>query len=670
MKGLITILAVITTVLSSCSNAQVVYSSKDKKAIELIEKAQKIGKSNFAEAISYCEKALERDPNFWEAHLLAGEFSEYTRENKNAINHYREAIKINPQHSRTGSTYYYLGMLEYKENEFDNAIKTLTTYSQNKSANPQYVKDANQMIEMANLALEEQKNPSNFNPINLGAGVNTADPEYFPTITVDGKTILFTRLIHDDRVPAPEEQYKKQEDFFVSNLNEYNIWQKAFPMPTNINTLRNEGAPTISADGRSLIFVACSMGDVIDYGEGRTGKGSCDLFITKRLGQQWSNPVNLPGLINTGSWESQPSLSSDGKTMYFVRRVSSRGMESDADIFVSYLQPNGTWGAPIRLPNTINTPLMEESVLIHPDGKTLYFASRGHKGFGGLDIYVSRMDASGNWSQGENLGYPINTQADENSLMVSADGEIAFFASDRAGGFGDLDLYYFMMPDKFKPVKTLYFDGLVYDQTNPTKKLAGKFSLIDIKTGKEIISSEADPVTGAFTVSLPLDCEYILNVSYPGYNFFSQNFNMTIPENQEVFHMDVPLVPITAPGIPVALKNVFFDLNLATLRPESTIELTKLRDFLKANPDIKIELAGHTDTQGDAAVNLKLSEARAKSVLDFLVTNGIAATRLSSKGFGETKPIFSDEQIAKQTTEAAKQKMHQENRRTEYTVIK
>lgn len=669
MKGFVFIFALVATIMTSCSTAQIVYSSKDKKAIELVEKAQKIGQTNFAEAISYCDKALERDPNFWEAHLLAGEFCEYTKQNKAAIEHYRAALRINPQHSRTGSTYYYLGMLEYKENDFDNAIKSLTTFTQIKMANPEFVKEANQAIEMSNQALEELKNPINFNPINLGAGVNTADPEYFPTITVDGKTILFTRLIHDERVPAPEEQYKKQEDFFVSNLNEYNVWGKAFPMPTNINTIRNEGAPTISADGRSLIFVACSMGDVIDYGEGRTGKGSCDLFITKRLGQQWTNPVNLPGKINTGSWESQPSLSSDGKTMYFVRRVSSRGTQSDADIFVSTLQEDGTWGAAVRLPNTINTPLMEESVLIHPDGKTLYFASRGHKGFGGLDIYISRMDASGNWSEAENLGYPINTQYDENSLMVSADGEIAFFASDRAGGFGDLDLYYFMMPDKFKPVKTLYFDGLVYDKTTENP-VPGKFSLIDIKTGKEVITSDADPITGAFTVSLPLDCEYVLNVSYPGYNFFSQNFNMTIPENQEAFHMDVPLIPISAPGIPVALKNVFFDLNKATLRPESTVELNKLRDFLKANPTIKIQIAGHTDTRGDAAENLKLSDARAKSVMDYLIANGIEASRMTSKGYGETKPIYSDEEIAKQTTEAGKEKLHQENRRTEYTIVK
>jgi outer membrane protein OmpA-like peptidoglycan-associated protein len=461
---------------------------------------------------------------------------------------------------------------------------------------------------------------------------------------------------------------QKQEDFYVSNLSDKNIWEKATPMPSNVNTVRNEGAPTIAADGRSLIFVACSYGEETDYGDNRSGKGSCDLFYTKRLGSKWIDPVNLPGNINSAAWESQPSLSADGKTLYFVRGVKGRSLQRDADIFVSTLQEDGKWDVPVRLPNTINTDQTEESVLIHPDGKTLYFSSRGHKGMGGLDIFVSRMDDKGNWGEPENLGYPINTRFDENSLMVSADGEIAFFASDREGGYGDLDIYYFIMPEQFKPIKTLYFDGLVFDKTTK-KPIPGKFSLIDIHTGKEVIHAEADQITGMFTVSLPIDKEYALNVSYPGYNFFSQNFNMTIAGDQEVIHMDVPLIPISTLD-PVALKNVFFDLNKATLRPESFVELNKLRDFLKANPTIRIEIAGHTDTRGDAAENLKLSDARAKSVMDYLIKEGIDPKRLSSKGYGESKPIVSDEAISKLTDDRAKEKAHQENRRTEYTILK
>lgn len=653
---------------SSCSVAQSGYSTKDKKAIDLFTKARTAARTDYGAAAELGLKALARDPNFWEAHLLVGEMMEYKKNYPEAIKHYRETLRINPTHSQTGSTYFYLGTLEYATEDFEAAKKTLGFYITNQRADPKLVKSANDMLDACDKAIAAKNNPEKFEPINVGPGINTKDPEYFPTITVDGKTLLFTRLIDDANVPGP---YKKQEDFYVSQLTEANAWGTAAPMPTNINTIRNEGAPTISADGRSLIFVACSAGDMLDYGDGRSGKGSCDMFYTKRLGSKWTNPQNLPGKINTGSWESQPSISADGKSMYFVRRVSARGMEADADIFVSYLQADGTWSQAIRLPNTVNTPYPEESVLIHPDGKTLYFASKGHKGFGGLDLYVSRMDASGNWGPAENLGYPINTANDENSLLVSADGEIAFFASDRPGGYGDLDIYYFVMPERIRPTKTLYFEGLVFDATSPNKKpIPGKFSLIDIKTGKEIIFSEADAITGEFTVSLPINCEYVLNVSYPGYNFFSQNFNMTLEDNQEAFHMDVPLVPISAPGTPITLKNVFFDLNKATLRPESMVELNKLRDFLVANPTLKIEIGGHTDTRGDAKENQTLSDARAKSVLDYLVSQGIAANRLTSKGYGETKPIISDEKIAALSSEKEKEKAHQENRRTEYIILK
>lgn len=660
---------------TACSVAQTGYSTKNKKAIALFEQGRdEPGKSidpkthgpNYAGGIVLMQKALEKDPNFWEAYLVMGEMYEYQGKNIEAINAYRKAIEINPKHAPSGSTYYFLGMLENKTGQYDQSTKTLNTYLTYKNLNPTFQKEAQAVIEANAFAIESMKHPTDFKPVNLGPGVNTKDPEYFPTITVDGKTILFTRLIDDKRVSGP---YQKQEDFYVSNLTNYNTWGMAVPMPKNINTVFNEGAPTIGADGRSLIFVACADGSDYDYGDNRKGKGSCDLFYTRRTGDQWSDPVNLPGKVNTAAWESQPSLSADGKTMYFVRGIQGRSGQRDSDIFMSVLQEDGTWGPAIQLSNVINTPYQEESVLIHPDGKTLYFSSRGHKGLGGLDIFVSRMDANGNWGKPENLGYPINTASDENSLMVSADGEIAFFASDREGGYGDLDIYYFIMPEKFRPTRTLYFDGLVFDAITKTK-IPGQFSLVDLKTGKEVVRSVADQVTGAFTVSLPVNQEYALSVSYPGYNFYSMNFNLTIPENQEVYHMDVPLVPITAPGVPNTLKNVFFDLGKATLRPESYVELNKLRDFLKANPTIKIEIGGHTDTRGDATDNLKLSDARAKSVKDYLIAQGIAATRLSSKGYGETKTVVSDEEIAKLATEAEKEKAHQENRRTEYIILK
>lgn len=661
--------------LAACGTAQpgLGYSTKNKKAIKLFEQGkeaprlaidQRTGGPDYTTGLKFMNQSLEKDSNFLEAHLFAGEFAEYLRDYDEAIYHYKRALAINPKHSSSNSTNFYLGNLQQANGEYADAIRNFDLFIENPNANEELVVQANEMRVNCEFALKALKNPLDFNPINIGPGINTADPEYFPTITVDGKTILFTRRIEDGRVPGT---FKEQEDFFVSNLSDNAIWAKAEAMPDNVNTVNNEGAPTLGADGRSLVFVACPDATGIDYGSNRLGKGSCDLFYTKKLGSRWSDPVNLPGSVNSFHWESQPSLSSDGKTMYFVRGLRGRNATDNSDIYVTNLQADGSWGNPQRLPDYINSPKKEESVLIHPDGKTLYFASHGHIGMGGSDLFMSRLQEDGTWGQPINLGYPINTPYDENSLMVSPEGEIAFFASNREGGFGDLDIYYFVMPEHLRPTRTLYFEGMVYDITT-RRPIPGKFQLIDLKTGKEVVYSEADNITGEFMVSLPVNRDYALNVNYPGYSFFSKNFNMTEPEGLDAVHMDVPMVPINV-DTPVSLENVFFDLSKSKLRPESFVELDKLVAYLNNNPTLSIELGGHTDTRGDATENQLLSEARAKSVYTYLVEKGIKAERLAYKGYGESLPKISDEEIAKLPSEK-QEAAHQSNRRTEYKTIK
>lgn len=668
MRYLFILLAV---AIASCSSAQF-YSTSNKKAIRLFEEGMKApnttldpvtGGPNYRSGIILMEKALEKDPNFWEAHLYAAGFAEEMRDYELAIVHYKKAIEINPNHSPAGSTYFFLAADQQAVGDYAGAIKSIQTYQTYRNASPELIAKSRIIQASCEFALESIDNGTVFEPINIGPGINTADPEYFPTITVDGRTILFTRRIEDGRVEGP---IKEQEDFYVSQLGDNNIWGKAVEMPSNVNTVLNEGAPTISADGRTLIFVGCPDITGRDYGMGRTGRGSCDLFITKKLGTRWTNPVNLPGNVNSYHWETQPSISSDGKTMYFIRGIRGRNNTNDSDIYMSTLQEDGTWGEAVRLPDHINTPMAEESVLIHPDGRTLYFASRGHVGMGGSDLFVARMDEDGNWGKPVNLGYPINTKFDENSLMVSPEGEIAFFASNREGGYGDLDIYYFVMPEHLRPTRTLYFEGLVYD-INTRQPIPGKFQLIDLKTGKEIILSEADPVTGEFMVSLPVNRDYALNVSYPGYSFFSQNFNMTNPEGLEAIHMDVPMVPINNDK-PILLANVFFDLNKSTLRQESYVELNKLVEFLNQNPTIKIEIGGHTDSRGNN--NDVLSNDRAKSVYYFVVSKGIDPSRITYKGYGSSQPVYTDEYIANLKTEKEKEAAHQANRRTEYKILK
>jgi outer membrane protein OmpA-like peptidoglycan-associated protein len=654
-------------VISHLSFAQ--FSSSSKKATKLFKQAQFIPTQqldpetrmpDFKAGIELVDKAIKKDPNFWEAYVLRGEYHINLRDKSSAIEDFENALRVSPNHSRTGMTFYRLADLYLDQGTYDKALANIKSFINHPNANEEYLKSGYSIYDNALFAIDAIKHPMPFNPVNAGPGVNTQYAEYYPTLTVNGKELMFTRAL-----PFGS---SIQEDFFTS-LNRENKWSTATPMPEHVNTEHNEGAPTISADGRSLIFVAC-IDETGTYGEQRKGKGSCDLFFTQKIGPRWSNPVNLPGDVNSYHWETQPSLSADGKTLYFVRGLRGKGADQrNSDIYVSKLSEQGKWGAAERLSDVINTPFAEESVCIHPDGRTLYFASRGHAGMGGSDIFMSQMDNQGNWSRPKNLGYPINTRFDENSLIVSAEGNLAFFASDRAGGYGDLDIYYFELPKEFQPTTTYYFDGRVFDaqSNNP---IPGHFTLKDIASGEVIIVSNADAINGTFTVPLPSNRQYVIEVTYDGYAMTSLGFDLTYNANQTSYHLDIPMNPLNS-GTANILKNIYFDLNSATLRKESNIELNNLANFLRTNPNLHIELGGHTDTRGNAEDNLKLSTERAKAVYTHLIqVERIDVNRLTFVGFGEREPIIIDSEIAALSLETEREKAHQTNRRTVYKIIK
>lgn len=661
------LLLLLVFLLCSCgTQAQSKYTTRDKKAIKLYEQATKIEithydvrtrRVDYRAGIEMLEKALKRDANFAEAHELAAEYYFGFKDYEMTIYHLNRVMEIQESSQQSGVTYYYLAQAHYRKGNYEQGLDFIDKYLK-VGNNPQekFTPEIKQFIINCEFGLQGIQNPSDFEPMNLGPTINTKYHEYFPTLTVDGKTLLFTR-----RIPAPGTEHGEQEDFFVTHLVNGN-WTEAEPMPANVNTSNNEGAPTFAADGRTLVFVACpdARGS---YGPNRDGKGSCDLFITKKVGTQWRNPVNLPGGVNTPNWETQPSLSSDGRTIYFIRGVNRRDGTQEQDIYRSFLKDDGFWSRAERLPDIINTPMREESVFIHPDGRTLYFSSDGHPGFGGLDIFMTTLDDDGSWSKPINLGYPINSASDENSLLVAADGEIAFFASDRPGGQGGLDLYSFVMPENVRPTKTLYMEGLVYDAMS-NKPLGGRFELIDLSNGMTIINSEADKMTGEFLVSLPTKRDYAINVNYPGYLPYSLNFSLKNYNNAESFKLNIPMQPIDGKDAEFDLNNVFFDLGKSDLRAESFIELDRIVEFLKINRELALEIGGHTDSRGNAKDNLLLSENRAKSVMEYLISKGIDAKRLKHKGYGSTQPKMSNSEIDQLATDGEKEAAHQANRRT------
>lgn len=625
------------------------FDSKDKKAIAAFEKA--IGHLNYYKldlAKEAVDEAIKRDPNFSDAYLLRAEIFQELKWEEKVLEDYNKVLEINPD--KRPIIFLNVAEIELRKGNYASAKDKLEKFSKYPNLRQEDYELCQLFLTNCNFALEAIKKPVAFNPINLGEAINTVYSEYFPTLTVDGQTILFTR-----RIPIEtKEGAPQQEDFYIS-MKKNNHWVKAIPMGEPINTPFNEGAPTLSADGRVLIFTACA-GASNDYGEGRNGFGSCDLFYSIRNGNKWSEPKNMGSPINTPMWESQPSLSADGRTLYFLRANKRQG-QNEQDIYVAHLQNNEKWSNPVKLPNNINTKYREESVFIHPDGVTLYFSSSGHPGMGSSDIYVTKKISDTAWENPKNLGYPINTYNEEHSFFVSSDGKTAYFASNRPNGFGENDIYYFDLPESAQAVSVTYMTGKTFDEKT-RKTLTVSLELIDLESGESVYKTKSDPTNGKFLVVLPTNKNYALNASADGYLFYSEHFELKNQPDAKPYQKDVALQPITV-GNTMVLRNIFFDTDQYDLKPESQIELNKMIEFLNNNPTIIIEIQGHTDNSGTIEHNQVLSKNRAKSVYDYLILNGIEEQRLSYKGFGSSQPLESnDTEIGKAT-----------NRRTECKIL-
>lgn len=632
----------------SCSLSAQNFSSQNKKAIKYFQEAQGYYQQHkLKEAEKLLTDALEKDSKFVEAQTLlsyvyidAGKYDEAEKSLEKAI-----AIDEN----KIPNNLFFLGQMMLKDGRYERAQDLLKRYISKGSNNERMNQQSEESLQKISFALNAIKNPVKFNPINLGSSINSKDSEYFPSLTVDEETILFTR-----RIPNPKAPQGFNEDFYISHKKNKE-WQEAYNIQKPINTEFNEGAPSLSADGQLLIFTACELYG--NYGGNRKGLGSCDLFYSQRQGSNWSEPYNLGNTINSKHWETQPSFSADGKTLYFIRGIRDRSGNRNGDVYVSSLNADLMWSKPVPLNSSINTRGNEESVFIHPDGQTLYFSSDGHPGMGGLDIFMSRKDEEGEWSEPINMGYPINTHKNENSLLVASDGLTAYFASDREGGFGELDLYKFELDSAFAPKKVSYFSGVIYD-AETKKPLEAKFELIDLETATTSVESFSDPISGEFLVTLPAGKDYALNVSKSGYLFFSENFALEASSASKPRKEDIPLNPIKI-GKKIVLKNIFFETAKYDLKNRSKVELNKLIQFLKDNPGLQIKVIGHTDNVGSEASNMALSKSRAQSVSEYITTNGIESSRIVSEGFGANKPI------ADNSTGEGRAK----NRRTEFEII-
>ena len=609
------------------------YSTRNKTAIKYYVTAnQSLDNLAYDEAIANLLKAIETDAKFVEAHALLADIMRQRRLNPiSIIDEYKKALALNPDFSR--AAYINLAEVELSQAKYQDALQHIQKYLTYPSISVKDKTRADKIAKDCTFSINALSHPVSFNPVNVGAAINTVADEYSPVVTADEKTIIFTRQINAN------------EDFYHSDKID-SIWQKATYLSSRINTPNfNEGSEAISPDGKYLFFTGCNRPD---------GMGRCDIYVVQKKGNDWDKPFNLGSPLNTAGWESQPSISPDGGTLYFV---SNRpGGYGGYDIWKSKLGAKG-WGIPENLGPTINTPYNEQSPFIHPDDSTLYFCSDGWPGMGGQDLFVSRLSKDGKWQEPENLGYPINSNGNETGLSLTANGDYAFFSSNKLAGLGGFDIYSFKIPLNLRPKPVTYVKGFVFD-AKTKNPLEAAVEIVALQDSKPVYQNYSSVTEGDFLATLTSDRNYGLNISKKGYLFYSENFSLVGYKSDKPFNILVLLQPIEI-GNKVVLRNIFFDTNKFDLKPESRSELQELVNFLAYNPSLKIEISGHTDNIGNDEPNQTLSENRAKAVYQFLISSKVDAKRLQFKGYGKSQPI------APNDNDDGRSK----NRRTEFKII-
>jgi outer membrane protein OmpA-like peptidoglycan-associated protein/Tol biopolymer transport system component len=596
----------------------------------------RIEDGNYTMATGLLLKAVEIDPGYVDAYLSLGGLYGRIKNHKTSVQYYEKAFALDSNYTIEYKFQYSINLAGL--GEFDKALAAMNDLLTKKPPqNQTSMKRAQDRKRTYEFAIEMAKNNTQknyvFAPQNMGASINTAESEYFPSFTIDGNEMVFTRNLKG-----------RNEDFFYSRRKATGDMDIAKPMEGNVNTDHNEGAQNISQDGQWLVFTGCQHPG---------GFGSCDIYISFFTNGGWSEAVNLGGVVNSDQWDSQPCLSPDKRDLYFAsRRLGGYG---GSDIYVSHFI-GGRWSEPENLGPSINTAGNEACPFIHADNQTLYFSSDGLQGYGDNDFFYTKRIPGGAWDKPVNLGYPINTIHEEGTLFIAADGKTAYFASDRSDSRGGLDIYSFELREDVRPNKTLWVKGKVFDKKTHAG-LPSTVELIDMAS-KQLMTKVQTDEKGDYLITLPLGKDYAFNVNRKGYLFYSDNFLLSQRAPDSIYEKNIPLQPLEA-NASIVLKNVFFDVNKFDLKPESQAELDIVVKLMNDNPGLKIEISGYTDNVGKPADNLTLSNNRAKAVVSYLASKNISPQRLTFKGYGETKPV------ADNKTEEGRAM----NRRTELKVI-
>jgi outer membrane protein OmpA-like peptidoglycan-associated protein len=619
------------------------FAQSSKKAEKKYIKARSlIKKDQYDKAVVFLNKAIRLDPSYSLAYLYRAGIYQNQKKFDLAVPDYQKSIDLSPD--QDPKVYFTMGVCQRAIKKYSDASESFQQFLNKTDPDNNRYRLAIKYLETSKFTDDAIKNPVHFEPLRLSENINTNWPEYLPRITADGKIMIFTRRING------------QEDFYLSVATDTG-WSESAPIK-GLNTKENEGAHSISADGRKIFFTRCEAED---------SYGGCDIYFTQKIGDHWTIPENLGSQINSRFRDFQPHISADEQTLYFCSN-RPRGL-GKTDIWYSKRKHNGDWGPAMNMGEPINTAQEDESPFLHADGVSFYFMSKGHTGLGDFDLFMSRKDNNGYWQKPINLGYPINTAGNEGALFITLDGETAYFASDRGldiekGISNDrkTDIFQFQLPQKVKAQKVTYVNGTVVDAETKAG-LSAEIYLYNLSLAKHY-SIKSDK-SGKFLITLPAGSNYNLTAENEGYIFYSENIDLS--EARDIYHpyeLEIKLqqigISLTQPEKkPIRLDNIFFKSGSADLLQPSIIELDRLRGLLVNNPEIKIRIIGHTDNLGSTEDNQTLSENRAKSVYTWLLRQAISPDRLEYIGFGESMPIDTND-----TPEGRRK-----NRRTEFLLL-
>jgi outer membrane protein OmpA-like peptidoglycan-associated protein len=588
-----------------------------------------IASEKYQEAVQLLKETLEESPDDAEALFFMGTAYQGLNQGEKAQEYFSRSNNI------------YQSLLKGKSFGANEAIKLHMLQYRQRYAEEQPV------LAKANATMKD--------PIRLREPINTEFEDYFPMLDPMGTRLYFTskrpntknvRSVLKSKSPAKKEteitrpQNSDDDIYFVDKTGD--VWSDPVKLPEPLNTDENDGTASFSANGELMVLAACGLPDAI---------GSCDLYFSTKENEQWMAPKNMGNVVNSSDWDSQPTLSYDGSKIFFSSgRCNGYG---ETDIYMIEKNNFGEWGIPVNLGPIVNTPFNEYSPFFSQDGKTLYFSSNGHPGFGGMDIFKTVYE-NGKWSVPVNLGKPLNTAGDDRFFTIGGSGEIGYFASDRDGK--GLDLYQIEIPEEMRPQPTIIITGTVTNAK--TNSVVSAYVMVEDINTNELIAVNKSNSSGKYLAVLPAGRTYSVSANKEGFFFYSQSFDVPKQTKYQEIIKDIQLKPIEK-GTKVVINNIFFETGKAILTPQSHLELEKAFDLLRTNPSMVIEVGGHTDNIGDEESNMKLSHDRAKAVREYLVNRGINTDRIQAKGYGELNPIATND-----TDDGRKA-----NRRTEFVIL-